>query len=65
MLGLALRGGLVAAEALANADVVALTEAGLGRRALVVKIETSATAFDTSVAELVALSRAGMADEDV
>ena len=51
------------AALLANADVVVPTEAGLGPRAVVAKIETSATDCDTSVAELVALARRGVADE--
>ncbi len=54
-----------AAEAMTNADVEALTEAGLGAGVIVAKIEASETAFDTSVPALVALARSGVADEVV
>lgn len=55
---------LVAAaeDALTNADIVALTEAGLSASVIVAKIESSATEFDTSVEGLVALAGAGVAD---
>ena len=58
-----LAGASLAAEnTLTNADVVRLTEAGLGPEPIVAKIESSANAFDTSVEELVALARLGVDD---
>ena len=52
-------------DALTNEDIVKLVEAGLGRAVIVVKIEESATAFDTSVDALVGLSKSGVDDEVV
>ena len=54
---------VAAGEALTNADMVALTEAGLGPRVIVAKIEKCVTAFDTSADALVALACEGVADE--
>ena len=47
-------------EVLTNADVVALSEAGLPASAITAKIKASKTEFDTSVEQLVALSKAGV-----
>ena len=47
-------------EVLTNADVVALTEAGLPAAVIVAKIAATRTDFDTSVDQLVALSAAGV-----
>ena len=47
-------------EVLDNEDIVNLTEAGLPAEVIVAKIETTATAFDTSVEQLVALAQAGV-----
>ena len=47
-------------EILSNADIVALTEAGLAASVIVTKIKASKTDFDTSVEQLVALSEAGV-----
>ena len=49
-----------AEDALTNDDVVQLTAAGLAPVAIVAKIESSASAFDTSVAALVALAGKGV-----
>ena len=49
-----------AEEAFTNDDVVQLTAAGLAPVAIVAKIESSASAFDTSVAALVALAGKGV-----
>ena len=43
-----------------NEDIVNLTEAGLPAEVIVAKIETTATAFDTGVEQLVALAQAGV-----
>ena len=51
-----------AEEALTNDDVVRLTSAGLGPVVIVAKIESSATAFDTSVDALVVLANSGVDD---
>ena len=56
---------MAAEDPLTNADVVALTQAGLGAGAIVAKIDSSATAFDTSVQDLVALAGQGVASEVV
>ena len=47
-------------EVLTNADVVALSEAGLPASVIAAKIKASNTDFDTSVEQLVALSKAGV-----
>ena len=47
-------------EILSNADIVTLVEAGLSSSAIVAVIESRGTDFDTSVAQLAALSRAGV-----
>lgn len=47
-------------ETLSNADIVTLAEAGLSASAIVAVIESRGTDFDTSVAQLAALSRAGV-----
>ena len=47
-------------EVLTNVDIVALSEAGLPASAIVAKIKASKTDFDTSVAQLVAPSKAGV-----
>ena len=47
-------------EVLTNGDVVALSEAGLPASAIAAKIKASKTDFDTSVEQLVALSKAGV-----
>ena len=47
-------------EVLSNADVVTLTEAGLSPSAIVTVIESRRTEFDTTVAQLAALSRVGV-----
>ncbi len=49
-----------AAETLRNADVVALLEAGLGDEAVIAKIETSDSAFDTDTQTLLALRGQGV-----
>ena len=54
---------LFADAALTNEDVVRLANAGIGDAVIVAKIETSATAFDTSVDALLALSEAGIGDD--
>ena len=56
---------MAAEDPLTNADVVALTQARLGAGAIVAKIDSSATAFDTSVQDLVALAGQGVASEVV
>ena len=47
-------------EVLTNADVVTLMEAGLSPSAIVTVIESRPTDFDTTAAQLAALSRAGV-----
>ena len=47
-------------EVLDNEDIVNLTEAGLPAAVIVAKIESTATAFDTSTEELVALVQRGV-----
>lgn len=47
-------------EVLGNDDVVALVAAGVDNDVIVAKIDATATAFDTSVATLIALSEAGV-----
>ena len=47
-------------DALTNADVVTLTEAGLSASAIVAVIESSGTDFDISVTELAALAGTGV-----
>lgn len=47
-------------EVLTNADIVALTEAGVPAEAILIKIESTRSDFDTSVEQLIALSRAGV-----
>ena len=47
-------------EILTNEDIVTLVEAGLSPSAIVAVIESRGTDFDTSVAQLSALSRAGV-----
>ena len=47
-------------EVLTNADIIALTDAGVPPEAIVIKIESTQSDFDTTVEQLVALSRAGV-----
>ena len=54
-----------AEEALTNGDIVRLTQAGFGPAVLVAKIESSETAFDTSVDALLALAEDGVPEEVV
>jgi hypothetical protein len=49
-------------EVLRNADVVTMTTARLGAETVVLKIETSATQFDTTADALAVLKAAGVAD---
>ena len=49
-------------EVLTNEDVLKLTEAGLPADVIVAKIAASETDFDTSVAQLIALTEAGVDD---
>ena len=51
-----------AEEAMTNADIVRLTQAGIGESAIIAVIESSETDFDTSVASLVALAEAEVGD---
>lgn len=51
---------LAQAEVLDNEDIVNLTSAGLPAEVIVAKIESTATAFDTGVEQLVALAEAGV-----
>ena len=52
--------GQVQDEVLTNADIVMLTDAGVPAEAIVNKINSARTNFDTSVEQLVALSKAGV-----
>jgi len=52
--------GFAQGEVLDNEDILSLTEAGLPPEVIVAKIESTATAFDTSVERLVALVQAGV-----
>ena len=54
-----------AEDALTNADIVRLTEAGLAPVAIMAKIRSSPGAFDTSVDALVGLAEAGVDSEVV
>ena len=64
VLALVMAGEALCADAsLTNEDVVRLANAGVGDAVIVPKIEASATAFDTSVDALLALSEAGIADD--
>lgn len=57
------RGGQTSADgALANADIVELTSAGVGAAAIVAKIKSSPTAFDVGVEKLIELGKAGVAE---
>ena len=47
-------------EVLTNADIVALTQAGVPAEAIVIKIESTRSDFDTTVEQLIALSTAGV-----
>ena len=47
-------------EILSNADIVALSEAGLSASVIIAKISATRADFDTSVTQLVALSQAGV-----
>ena len=47
-------------EVLINADIIALTEAGVPAEAIVIKIESTRSDFDTTVEQLIALSGAGV-----
>ena len=47
---------------LTNKDIMRLTQVGLGAEVIITKIKISATAFDTSVEQLVALKEAGVED---
>lgn len=55
----------VAQEALTNDDVIHLMEAGFEDSLIIAKIETSDTAFDTSVRALVTLARKGVSNDVV
>ena len=48
--------------ALTNKDIIRLTQAGLGASVLIAKIRASATRFDTSVEQLIALKEADVED---
>lgn len=50
-------------ETLSNADIISMTESGLSRELIARKIKDSKGAYDTSVAALIALKKAGVADE--
>ena len=50
-------------ERLTSEEIVRLTEAGLGSAPIIAKIESSPTAFDTSVDALVVLAEKGVADD--
>jgi len=63
LVALAGTGSAAREQPLTNADVVTLTEAGLGPAAIVAKIERSETTFDTTVTALVSLARKGIADK--
>ncbi len=52
--------GFAQGEVLENEDILSLTAAGLPPEVIVAKIESTATAFDTSVEKLVALVQAGV-----
>ena len=47
-------------EVLTNSDIIALAEAGVPAEAIVIKIESTRSDFDTTVEQLIALSRAGV-----
>ena len=49
--------------ALTNEDIVRLSQAGLGAEVILTKIKASATRFDTSVEQLLALKDAGVEDD--
>ena len=49
--------------ALTNEDIVRLSQAGLGAEVIITKIKASATKFDTSVEQLLALKDAGVEDD--
>ena len=53
-------GAALAEEPLTNADILELVSAGLPSTVIVAKIQASEAAFDTSVDELIALSREGV-----
>jgi formylglycine-generating enzyme required for sulfatase activity len=50
------------ADAIRNEDVLTLSRAGLSEEIIISKIQSSATAFDTSVGALIALKEAKVAD---
>ncbi|MCY3933881.1 MAG: SUMF1/EgtB/PvdO family nonheme iron enzyme [Acidobacteria bacterium] len=52
--------GFAQGEVLENEDILSLTEAGVPPEVIVAKIESTATAFDTSVEKLVTLVQAGV-----
>jgi len=62
LVGICLTAAVSGQEAgeLDNEDIVTLTEAGLSVAAIVAVIESSATDFDISVAQLTALAAAGV-----
>ena len=47
-------------EVLTNADIIALTEAGVPAEVILIKIESTRSDFDTTVEQLIMLSRAGV-----
>ena len=49
-------------DALTNVDIIRLTEAGIAASVIVAKIEASATDFETSVDDILSLSRDGVDD---
>ncbi len=50
-------------ETLSNADVISMTASGLSKELIARKVKDSKGAFDTSVARLIELKKAGVADE--
>lgn len=50
-------------ETLSNADVVSMTASGLSKELIARKVRDSTGAYDTSVAALIELKKAGVADE--
>jgi hypothetical protein len=51
------------AETLSNADIAAMTKAGLSREVIARKVKDSKGSYDTSVDGLIELKKAGVADE--
>lgn len=55
--------GTASAEVVSNQTVLDLEAAGLGDAAIIAKIETSETTFDTSTTAIIALSQAGVSSD--